>query len=58
MHRGEAFDWTGTMVYTISLFCLIYGAFGLKTAFWGKYLMGAGGTGLIFFFFLEHRTAL
>jgi len=46
------------MVYTISLFCLIYGAFGLKTAFWGKYLMGAGGTGLIFFFFLEHRTAL
>ena len=55
--KGEAFDWAGTLIYIISLFCLIYGASRLETAPSAKYFMGTGAAGLIFFFFWEHRSA-
>ena len=54
--RGEAFDWAGTLVYILSLFCIIYGAARLETTAMGKYLMVAGGAGLAGFFVLEHRS--
>ncbi|MFH1215166.1 MAG: MFS transporter [Pseudomonadota bacterium] len=51
--RGERFDWLGTLIYCISLFCLIYGVLHQEKG--GLHLGFMGGIGLLFFFFFQSR---
>lgn len=54
--QGEPFDWSGTFVFMIALFLVIYGAAGLTKTASAKWfaLAGLGGMGL--FFILQWRT--
>jgi MFS family permease len=55
--RGEPFDFVGTLLYVISLFCLIYGTLNQKEG--GIYLvfMASGVLGLLIFFAFEYRCS-
>jgi EmrB/QacA subfamily drug resistance transporter len=54
---GERFDFVGSFLYIISLFCLIYGAINQKEG--GIYLafMASGALGLLVFLVFEHRCS-
>lgn len=53
--RGERFDIAGTVLYGVSLFCLMYG-FTLLPAVSGGVLVGVGLAGLAGFVILERRV--
>ncbi len=53
--RGEKFDWTGTVIYIVSLFLLIYGASGLESDSLAKYFMISGGIGIWIFLLAEYH---
>jgi len=55
--RGERFDYVGTFLYIISLFCLIYGTLNQKEG--GIYLvfMASGGLGFLIFLAFEYRCS-
>jgi EmrB/QacA subfamily drug resistance transporter len=55
--RGERFDVVGTLLYVISLFCLICGTINQKEG--GIYLvfMTLGALGLLIFLFFEYRCS-
>jgi EmrB/QacA subfamily drug resistance transporter len=52
--KGERFDFAGTVLYGVALFCLMYG-FTLLPAFSGGLLVAAGLLGLAGFVALERR---
>lgn len=52
----QAFDWTGTFIYCVSLILLMYGAAHL-TETNGKISAVTGIAGLLAFFWLEHKVA-
>ena len=54
--RGERFDFTGTLLYCISLFCLIYGTLNQKHGGISPLLMGTGTAGLLGFLVFEYRS--
>ena len=54
--RGEAFDWVGSIVYMVALFCLIFGASHQGADARYQWLMAFGGMGIVFFMILESRT--
>ncbi|MGD8980487.1 MAG: MFS transporter [Desulfobacterales bacterium] len=55
--RGERFDYVGTFLYIISLFCLIYGTLNQKEG--GIYLVfiASGGLGFLIFLAFEYRCS-
>jgi EmrB/QacA subfamily drug resistance transporter len=55
--RGERFDFVGTLLYIISLFCLIYGTLNQKEG--GIYLgfMASGALGFLIFLAFEYRCS-
>ncbi len=55
--RGERFDYVGTFLYIISLFCLIYGTLNQKEG--GIYLvfMASGALGFLIFLAFEYRCS-
>ncbi|MBW2248669.1 MAG: MFS transporter [Deltaproteobacteria bacterium] len=55
--RGERFDFAGTLLYIISLFCLIYGTLNQKEG--GIYLvfMASGALGFLIFIAFEYRCS-
>ena len=55
--RGERFDFVGTLLYIISLFCLIYGTLNQKEG--GIYLvfMASGVLGFLIFLAFEYRCS-
>jgi EmrB/QacA subfamily drug resistance transporter len=55
--RGERFDMIGTVLYCVSLFCLIYGTLNQKDGGVYHLLMAAGITGLIIFLLFEYRSS-
>ena len=50
---GEPFDWTGSAVFMLSLFLLIFGATELTQMYSARWLMLAGAAGLIVFFKMQ-----
>lgn len=54
--RGERFDLPGAVIYSLSLFLIIYG-FSLLPGSTGFLLLGAGIAGGIVFFWWENRTS-
>ena len=55
--RGERFDFAGTVLFIVSLFCLIYGTLNQKEG--GIYLMliASGTLGLLMFLAFEYRSS-
>lgn len=55
--RGERFDFVGTFLYIVSLFCLIYGTLNQKEG--GIYLifMASGALGFLIFVVFEYRSS-
>jgi len=55
--RGERFDFVGTLIYIISLFCMIYGTLNQKEG--GIYLvfMASGAFGFLIFLAFEYRCS-
>jgi EmrB/QacA subfamily drug resistance transporter len=54
--RGERFDFTGTVLFVISLFCLIYGTLNQKEGGVYPVLIGFGALGLLIFLAFEYRS--
>jgi EmrB/QacA subfamily drug resistance transporter len=52
--EGASFDWTGSIIYSLSLVAVTYGLSRLET--WGIWLMLAGGLGIAGFIWWENRT--
>ena len=52
--RGGSFDWTGSLIYSLSLVAVMYGLSQLQT--WGIWLLLAGGLGIGVFVWWETRT--
>ena len=55
--RGERFDFVGTFLYIISLFCLIYGALNQKEGGIYPAFMASGASGFLIFLAFEHRCS-
>jgi EmrB/QacA subfamily drug resistance transporter len=54
--RGERFDYTGTVLFIVSLFCLIYGTLNLKEGGIYPVLIPLGALGLLIFLAFEYRS--
>jgi len=55
--RGERFDFVGTFLYIVSLFCLIYGALNQKEGGIYLALVASGALGFLIFLAFEHRCS-
>jgi EmrB/QacA subfamily drug resistance transporter len=55
--RGERFDFAGTILYIISLFCLIYGALNQKEGSIYPVFMASGALGFLIFLIFEYRCS-
>lgn len=53
--QGQAFDYAGSLIYMISLFCLILGVSHLKEGTWAVTFALAGGIGLMGFGVFEYH---
>lgn len=53
--KGETFDIVGSIVYALSIFCLVFGGTRMPEMM-GIILVLAGGIGLVFFFRLQKKT--
>lgn len=52
--KGESFDWAGSLIYMISFFCFVFGAYILKHDIKGLLIMGFGLAAMICFVFFEY----
>jgi EmrB/QacA subfamily drug resistance transporter len=55
--RGERFDFAGTVVFIVSLFCLIYGTLNQKEGGIYSVLIASGALGLLMFLAFEYRSS-
>ncbi|MGA8181894.1 MAG: MFS transporter [Desulfobacterales bacterium] len=55
--RGERFDFLGTLLFVVSLFCLIYGTLNQKEGGIYVVLIASGALGLLIFLVFEYRCA-
>jgi EmrB/QacA subfamily drug resistance transporter len=55
--KGERFDFMGTFLYVVSLFCLIHGALHQKDGGIYPVLMAVGATGFLIFLAFEKRCS-
>ncbi len=55
--RGERFDFAGTVLFIVSLFCLIYGTLNQKEGGIYPVLIASGALGLLMFLAFEYRSS-
>ena len=55
--EGAAFDYAGSLIYMLSLFCLILGVSHLKEGTWAMAMAGTGVAGMIGFGVFEYHQA-
>ena len=55
--RGERFDFAGTVLFIVSLFCLIYGTLNQKEGGIYLVLIASGTLGLLMFLAFEYRSS-
>jgi EmrB/QacA subfamily drug resistance transporter len=55
--RGERFDFMGTLLFVVSLFCLIYGTLNQKEGGIYLVLIASGALGLLIFLAFEYRCS-